>query len=87
MKLVSTLFLLIALFCSTAFADGNQGSGGRVYTTDTKVEVKGGMTTEGGDPPPPCVPTPTETCEGNQGSGGRPAIMLFIQEYLISLFD
>jgi hypothetical protein len=89
MKLVSTLFLLIALFSSTVLADGNMGGGGRTYTADTKGEVKGGMTTEDGDPPPPppCVPSPDDDCEGNMGGGGRTAIILFVQKYLISLFD
>lgn len=89
MKLVATLFLMMALFGSTVLADGNMGGGGRAYTADTKVEVKGGMTTEDGDPPPPppCVPTPTVPCDdGNMGGGGRTAIILFIQKYLISLF-
>jgi hypothetical protein len=87
MKLVATLFLLMALFSSTVLAEGNMGGGGLVYTTDTKVEVKGGITTEDGDPPPPCVPGPTVKCDGNMGGGGRTAsIILFVQKYLISLF-
>lgn len=90
MKLVATLFLMMAFFGSTVLADGNMGGGGRPYTTDTKGEVKGGTTTEDGDPPPPpppCVPTPTVSCdEGNMGGGGRTAIILFVQKYLISLF-
>lgn len=88
MKLVSTLILLMALFSSTVLAEGNQGSGGFTYDGGTVVTVKGGITTEDGDPPPPaCVPSETVTCdEGNQGSGGR-SVMDFIQKYLSSIFD
>jgi hypothetical protein len=88
MKLVSTLFLLMAIFSSTVLAEGNMGNGGRATTSDTKVTVKDGMTTEDGDPPPPpCDPNaPTECDEGNMGNGGRAAIIVFIQKYLISLF-
>jgi hypothetical protein len=90
MKLVSTLILLMALFCSTVLADGNMGGGGRATLNDTKVTVKGGMTTEDGDPPPPpppCVPSPEAACDGgNMGGGGR-STFDFIQEYLSSFFD
>lgn len=93
MKLVSTLVLLMALFSSVAFADGNQGSGGRGYNGDVKTTVKtGGIRTEDGDPPPPpCVPSSTNTCfdDGNQGSGGRAtsvSIIIFVEKYLIGLF-
>lgn len=49
MKTTIKLFLIVSMFCATAFADGNQGSGG--YKCET------------GEPtcPPPC----TETCGGD----------------------
>jgi hypothetical protein len=87
MKLVSTLFLLMALFSSTVLAEGNQGSGGFTYDGGATVTVKGGITTEDGDPPPACTPTAEDDCDGNQGSGGRSAMMVFIQKYVISFFD
>ncbi|MEQ1921811.1 MAG: hypothetical protein ABL952_04810 [Pyrinomonadaceae bacterium] len=51
MKTTIKLFLIVSMFCATAFADGNQGAGGRAC---------GG---QGQDPcdPPPC----TENCGGN----------------------
>lgn len=95
MKFLATLSLMIFLFSMTVFAEGNQGSGGRGVNGGVRTTtIKGGITTEDGDPPPPppapCVPSPTNTCDGNQGSGGRTAsvsIMLFVKDYLISLFS
>jgi hypothetical protein len=92
MKFLATL-ILVVLFASVVLAeDGNQGSGGRGYNGDVRtVTVKGGITTEDGDPPPPppCVPSATVECGGNQGSGGREAsvsIMIFVQKYVIGFF-
>lgn len=93
MKFLATLSLMIFLFSMTVFAEGNQGSGGRSVNGGVRTTtIKGGVTTEDGDPPPPapCVPSPTNTCDGNQGSGGRTAsvsIMLFVKDYLISLLS
>ena len=49
MKTTIKLFLIVSMFCATAFADGNQGSGG--------------YKCENGEPtcPPPC----TENCGGD----------------------
>jgi len=93
MKLATILFLMAALFTTTVLAEGNMGTGGRGTNGDVRTNtVKGGFSTEDGDPPPsnpPCVPSSTEPCDGNMGTGGRPAsadILLFVQQYLIAIF-
>lgn len=76
MKLTLKLILILCLFSSVAFADGEMGSGGGEMGS-------GGKTCP---TPAPCRPP----VEPDETSDARPnqtdSVLTFIQEYLISIF-
>ncbi|MGI9056184.1 MAG: hypothetical protein ACR2F2_10335 [Pyrinomonadaceae bacterium] len=77
-KLMIKLFLAISLFCATAFADGNMGSGG--FADDGNMG-SGGYT-EGE------MPNGTVADDGDMGAGGLTdnQILRFVRDYLYSVF-
>ncbi|MBC7900125.1 MAG: hypothetical protein H7070_08740 [Saprospiraceae bacterium] len=77
MKNTMKVFLVVALFCSTAFADGDMGSGGFAEGD----MGSGGKTVTTGEP---CIP-------GDMGSGGKTctgnrSIFESVQEFIAELF-
>lgn len=74
MKNTMKLFLTIALFCTTAFADGNMGGGG---FTDGNMGG-GGKTCTGN-----CLVDSRPTAETGDSDN---SVMKFIEDYLISIF-
>ena len=81
MKLTLKIFLVICLFSSITFAEGEMGTGGKTCSPgQTCVTGDGEMGTGG-------------FTDGNQGNGGRAvndqseSILTFIQKYLISIFE
>lgn len=102
MKNTLKLTLVIALFCTTAFADGNMGTGtfapvkpGNMGTgTFADGNMGGGGFTDGnmgsGGFTDGNMGTGGKTCTGNCAIDSRPnndnSIMKFIQNYLFSIF-
>ena len=71
MKHTVKLFLVIVLFCATAFADGdgNMGSGGRTCTSNCPTPVQS-----------------TVLPENEKETDSSDSMIKFIQEYLVSIF-
>ena len=71
MKHTVKLFLVIVLFCATAFADGdgNMGNGGKTCTSNCLAANQ----------------TATTTGNDDENSSSN-SVIKFIQEYLVSIF-
>lgn len=81
MKFTAKLFLVVCLFSSVAFADGNMGSGG--YVDDGNMGSGGKTCTEN------CLvsePATEPTFYYTDQIQSDTSILGFIQDYLISLF-
>ncbi len=70
MKSTAKSLLFVALFCSTVFADGNMGSGGKTCTSNCFVE------------PQTVEETTKENADQKQSDG---SILDYVTEYLFSL--
>lgn len=79
-KQVVKLFLVISLFCSVAFAEGDMGSGTKTCTPNCFV----GTPTAPTDSEPSSEPG-TTTVDPDQ-TESEDSILTFIQEYLLSIF-
>lgn len=101
MKNTLKLTLIIALFCTTAFADGVMGTGGFAPTTTESGGVMGtgtfsdgnmgsGGFTDGnmgtGGFNGGVMGTGGKTCTGNCAINSENSVMKFIQNYLFSIF-
>ncbi len=77
-KLMLKLFLVISLFCATAFADGNMGSGG--FADDGNMGTSG--YTEGE------MPNGVVADDGDMGAGSLTdnQILRNVCDYLFSIF-
>ncbi len=90
MKLTVKILLVICLFSSIAFADGEMGSGGKTCPPQT-VCLSDGEMGSGGKTAIKTEET-VANLDGEMGSGGRSvndqndSMLDFIQKYLISIF-
>lgn len=79
MKNTLKLFFVIALFCTTIFADGSMGNGG---LTDDGSMGNGGKTCTGNC----AISKPIVDTKRSSESETTNFVIDFIQEYLISIF-
>jgi hypothetical protein len=75
-KLTLKLILVLCLFSSVAFADGEMGSGG-----DGEMG-SGGKTCP---TPSPCRPADTDTTDTSTNE--TDSVLVMIQKYLVSIFE
>ena len=78
MKLTLKLILLVCLLCSSAFADGEMGSGGEGEMGS------GGKTCP---TPNPCRVTDQQDDTTDADTSDRNSILTFIQNYLMNIFE
>ena len=76
MKLTLKLFLVVSLFSSATFADGDMPGGGRTCTQNCYTS---------NEQPDPTTEDPTST-DSNQSTSDH-SILTSIQDYLISLYE
>ncbi len=74
MKLTLKLFLVVCLFSSVTFADGDMPGGGKTCTQNCVVGNE------------PTEPTTEPTDDNLNQSQSKDSVLTFIQEYLISIF-
>lgn len=84
MKNTIKFFLVVVLFCSTAFADGSMGNGGFADDGNMGNGFTDGSMGNGKN----CAPN--TTCLSNQSTvnnaNSKDSMIKFIQDYLISIF-
>ena len=73
MKLTLKIFLVVCLFSSVAFADGDMGNGGKTCTQNCYTSDE--------------QPDPAEDATSTNQSTSDNSVLISIQEYLISLYE
>lgn len=80
MKNTMKVFLVIALFCSAAFADGDMGAGG-LWSGDGTTNLEGDMGAGGKH----CPEGQTCLTEGDDSEDSDDSILESIKDYLASI--
>ena len=80
MKLTLKLFLVVCLFSSVTFAEGDMGNGGRTCTQNCCTE----NCYTGNEQPDPTTEDPTSN-DSNQSTSDD-SVLTSVQDYLISLY-